>query len=147
AVACECREKILERRLLENWVAAGEQETVPLPVGKRVAYRLRFVDADADRLDLAAGAKRVERLIGALHAPPEHRGLRIPAAGEAVDVVDDEDVDPAHAEALNAVLVGAHDAIIGVVERGLERKWLVPLVGGVLGAEPPAHLGREHDVA
>ena len=33
-----------------------------------------------------------------------------------VEVVDDEDIDRIHAEPLQAVLIGAHDAVIAVVQ-------------------------------
>src|SRR5262249_14186636 len=63
--------------------------------------------------------------------------------------MDEEDVDAVHSRALHAVLIGPHDAVIGVVEIGLEREWLLPLVGAVLGApsgaEPAADLGRHHE--
>ena len=65
--------------------------------------------------------------------------------------MDEQDVDPVHAEALHAVLVGAHDAIVGVVEERLERERVLPLAARLLsrapGAEAAADLGREHPAA
>src|SRR4029079_2023890 len=101
--------------------------------------RLGFVYADADRLHLAGRAELVERLVGTLHGLLKHARLGILAVSEAVDVMKQQDVDAVHATALHAVLVGTHDAIIGVVEVRLERERIAPRVGRILGAAP----GRE----
>ncbi len=74
----------------------------------------------------------VERLGGAVHGGGVHLRLDLGAVGEGVDVVDVEDVDVVEAEPLQAVLVGAHDAVIGIVEIGLERQRLAPGVVGLL---------------
>ena len=66
-----------------------------------------------------------------------------------VEIVDDQDVDPRHAEALEAVLIGAHDAVIGVVPFDIEGEAAGPhavVEGFGVGRrlEDAADLGREH---
>ena len=68
---------------------------------------------------------RLELAKAALHA-----GLVAVIA--VVDVVDHQEVDPRQAEALQAVLVGAHHAVVAVVEAQLERQ----------AAGPEARAGR-----
>ena len=122
------RKQAVERLLLEQGVAAGKQERVPLAMVERVGDRLRLVDADADRLDVAVAAQFLERPIGALHRGAMHLRLLVRAVGVGVDVVDVEDVDVIEAEALDAVLVGAHGAVIAVVEHRLEGQGIGPRV-------------------
>ena len=141
-------EQGVERILLEEGVAPGEQEAVELAVLEGVGDRLHLVDAEADRLDVAVAAELVERLVGAFHRRPVHLRLQLGAVGEGIDVVDEEDVDAVEAEALEAVLVGAHGAVIGVVEPRLEGERLRPRIARLLGRAPrleaAADLGREH---
>ena len=66
---------------------------------------------------------------------------------QLVEVVDHQQVDRAEAEALQAVLVGAHDAVVAVVEVQRERQRVAPVllveqVGPGGGAQHAAHLGR-----
>ena len=71
-----------------------------------------------------------------------------------VEVVDDQDVDPRHAEALQAVLVGAHDAVIAVVAAVLELQPARPAGDAVdrgraridRRPEDAADLGREQEL-
>jgi hypothetical protein len=66
------------------------------------------------------------------------------------DIVDIEDVDPRHAEALKTVLERAHDAVIRIVVDRFEGQRVPPLIGegaGRVAAQQPADLGGEHPLA
>jgi hypothetical protein len=55
--------------------------------------------------------------------------MRLAAMLIDADIVHIESVDPRQAEALQAVLEGAHDPVIGIVVDRLERHHLPPLAG------------------
>src|SRR5207248_9355176 len=57
------RQQILERRLLEQGVAAGEQECVPIPPLHRLEQTLPLVDANADRSYRASCSQLFETAI------------------------------------------------------------------------------------
>ena len=96
------------------------------------------------RLELGERPPAAGRELGEIGGD-QRLGLVVPE----VEVVDDEDVDPRHAEALQAVLIGAHDAVIAVVEAVLERQPARPAMprSGVRRVdrrlEDAADLGRE----
>ena len=69
----------------------------------------------------------------------------------AVEVVDQQEVDPVDSEALQAVLERPHHAVVAVVEHGLELETADPLSpierAGLRGPpQEPSDLGRQHVV-
>src|SRR5215469_1936083 len=70
------RQQIVERRLLEEGIAAGEKKDVPGAPLHRLQQHLPFVDADPDRLHGAATAQLIERPIAALAERAHDRGMR-----------------------------------------------------------------------
>ena len=85
------------------------------------------VHAHAKSLDGAGAAELVERTIGARHGlcVSLFQHVALPAL---VDVVDQNDVERIGAESLQAVLDGAHRAVVAIVVADLE---------GVLAAGSP----------
>ena len=79
--------------------------------------------------------------------PGAPRVLR--AVGPDVEVVDQQDVDPPGAKALQAVLDRAHDPVIGVVVDQAERQAALELAmvesGRIARLEQAPDLGREHE--
>ena len=137
AVLLHRREQSVQRLLFEQRVAPGEQENVPGSMLQGVGDRLRLVDAEADRLDVAAAAQFVECPVAALHRRAKHELLPLHRlVGRDVDIVDIEDVDAIEAEALLAVLVGAHDRVVGVVEDGSNGKGSCQLSRGGIRIAP-----------
>ncbi len=147
AAALAERQEAVERLLVEQRVAAGEQEAVEVARFEEGLAGLPFVEAAADRLDDALLAQPEDRRIGALHGLAE--GLRIGVAMVApVRVVDEQDVDPVGTEPLHAVLDRAHDAVAAVIGcfdeggRGGEEARVERAAHRRLGH--PADLGRDH---
>ena len=64
------RQKVVEAALLEQRVAAGQQEAVRVAVGGEADTGLGLVDADADRPDHLLAAQLGQRPIGAVHGDP-----------------------------------------------------------------------------
>ncbi len=107
--------------LLEQRVATGQQNYIQSCVVHDTKASLHFVDADAEPKDRAGRTQALER-----SKPPAVRQCLemkrvFRAMRHRTDVVDIEDIDSGQAQALQAVLVGAKNAIVAVVELGLKR--------------------------
>ncbi len=113
-------QQIIERRLLEQGVAAGEQESVPIAPIQSLEQHLPLVDADADRAHRAGRSQFFERSIAAVAQSAHHSRMGFPAVLHRADIVHVEDVDPCQPEPLKAVLERAHDSVIGVVVDRIE---------------------------
>ena len=145
------RQQLVERALVEERVAVGEQEDVHVGLAGEPREHRRLVHAGADRPDHALGAEPLEG-----RPRPVDRGLPV-----VVRVVDERDVDPVEAEPLEALLERAADAVGGVVEDesdgpGADVERVVAAVEalavdvGVVGgsrlvADEPADLGRQDE--
>ena len=110
---------------------------------------LPFVDADTDRLHDLLRAKPFQRPPGAVHGLFEHFRLLAPAR-EDVDVVDEAHIHPLQPQPLQAVLEGAHGAVVAVVEmhgegRGIRPGREVDRVAPCR-AQQASDLGCQHEV-
>ena len=142
------RQEALQRGLLEERVPPGEQEAVEVAVPHAALEDLPLVGADADRADDAGGAEIVQRAIRPVH------GLAIPgvvvrAVGDRADVVDQHDVHPLEAQALEARGERLPRRCGRVVEHRRQRRRVdVRALPGRLGGpgdEAPPDLGREDE--
>ena len=106
----------IERILLAQRVAQGHEEEVEIEEldeardGAEVVHPCPDGADEPGVLQLLQGAEAARRQLRQMGCD-----LRLVAVVGEVQIVDDEDVDAVHAEALQAVLVGAHYAGIGVV--------------------------------
>ena len=137
--------------LLDQRVAAGEEEAVEVGLPEQRLAGLPFVDARADGGDAACGLELRERAVAALVEELAHFRVRyrLAAVGRHIDIVDQQDVDGLHPDPFEAGLVAAHHAVVGVVVHHLllgrvEEEVLPLFVRGAIDEEP-ADLGREHD--
>ncbi len=112
-------EELVEGLLFEQRVPPCEQEAVEIVLFQRLVADLPLIHADADGLDDAFAAQLVQRPPAPVHCMAEDFGLAV-AHGEAVDVVDERDVDALQPQALQAVLEGPHGPVVGVVEMHAE---------------------------
>ena len=142
----------LERVVLHQRVAQGHQEEVDVEQVEEARHHAELVDAGADRLDLAAAAQLLERPPAAADQLAQI-GLDLGLGGvmPEVEVVDDQQIDAVHAEALHAVLVGPHDRVVAVVEDMVELQAARPeaLIEPVRvrrRLEHAADLGRQHEL-
>ena len=55
--------------------------------------------------------------------------MRLGAVLVHADIVHVEDVDPRQAEPLETILIGSHDAVVGIVVDRIEWQRMTPLVG------------------
>ena len=141
------RQQIVERRLLQQRIAPGQQKRVPLAPFHRFEQDLALVDADPDRAHRAAAAQFFERAIAALAQGAHQRRMRLRPVLVGADIVHIEDVDPRQPEPLQTVLERAHDPVIGIVVDRIERQRMAAAVGmhaGRVRAQQAADLGREH---
>ena len=108
------REKRVERYLLEQRIAAGEEKEIGIDELEQPRARFPFVDARADRLHFAPVAQlregaptpRFDQLLDA------RLGCLTPAMHQAADVVHVENVDAIDTQALQARFVRAHYAVV-----------------------------------
>ncbi len=142
-------QEAVQGRLLQQGVAAGQQEDVELGFIEGRVADLPLVDAQADGVDRAAVAQGAHGLVAALEelAPPQ--GV-VGAVGGRAQVVGQQDVDVVAVQALQAGLEGPHHAVVAVVEHRLEGGGgdeAVPLGQGSAWAreahQAPADLGRD----
>ena len=108
------RQQLGQRRLVEQRVAAGEQQEVEVGVRERVDAHLPVVDAEAVALDGALGLEARKR--GNRHRPSPRETLRLGVAMRvARDVVDEHEVDACKRKPLQAVLDTTQRAVERIV--------------------------------
>src|SRR5665213_998418 len=141
---CTKRQEIVERRVFEERVSAGEHEAIEIACPREARTHVGALDADADRADDAFTAQALERTIGAIHRFGEALfiGVAMPAR---VDIVDEHDVGAANAEPLQAVLQRAHRAVEAVIVVKVEWK-LVLRAYAAVRPQHAADLGRQHEL-
>ena len=109
----------MQARLIEQRVRhRHEREIDRRPSGGRL-QRFPGIDADAEGLDVAGALQLLQRADAAVEKLTFMSGESV-AVKAGVEVVDDERVDRVEREPLQRLFVGAHDAVIGVVEMNLE---------------------------
>src|SRR5207248_2290810 len=107
----------VERGLLEQGVAAGEEEAVEIAGLGEALAGLPFIDADADRADRPFLTQAQQRTVASGHYLGEalvHGRLSLMRPD--VDVMDMDDIEPCQPETLQTILDRAQHAIIGIVE-------------------------------
>ena len=100
--------------LLQERVATGQEEHIPIADPQRVLADLVLVHAEADGLDLAAPTKLVHGAIAALGQIAEMARVLV-AMLEGADIMGQKDIDPVEPEALKIVLKGPHHPVIAVI--------------------------------
>jgi len=144
---------LFQRVVLHERVAQRQQEEVEIDQIEEARHHAELVDAGADAHDQARGPQLVERPpTGGGELGHERLDLGLDAVVPEVEVVDDQEIDAVHAEALQAVLVGAHDAIVAVVEDMVEMQPARPesgveALGMTRGLEDAPDLGRQDELA
>ena len=133
----QSRQERPQRRLVEQGVAAGKQEAIEIRLRQAIQANLPIVDPDADGGDGALVAQPSQGAIAAVHGFGEAQFLIRLAMVVWLDVVDQGNVDPIHAEALKAVLGRAHHAVIAVLMDHFERE----PAGIVFRARPSSNPG------
>ena len=101
------REKAVERVLLQQAIATGEQHGVEITGAREAFAHPRLVEANSNRLHYALFAQPCERRIGALHRFREARFDRVRAMRPDIHVMDEDDIDPLRAEPEQGLLEGA----------------------------------------
>ena len=134
------RQQLVQRALLQDRVAAGQQEAVEVAGARQAHQHLALIHAGADRADHALRAEPVQHRVGAVHHFRE----------VLVRIMDVHDVQAVDAQPRQAVLQRALDPVGAVVVVALDHPGAraVPGLGESAGArhvlEPPADLGRQH---
>ena len=108
------RQQLGQRRLVEQRVAAGEQQNVEVGVRERVDAHLPVVDAEAVALDGTLGLEARQRGNRAVHRLAKALRLGV-AMRVARDVVDEHVVDGSERKPLQAVLDAAQRAVERIV--------------------------------
>ncbi len=127
----------------------GDQRKIEVDLVDEGVHRLRLIEAHADGADVASAPELLESLDAAL----EERALMpgdCVAEKPSVEIVDDQCVNGRNAQPLQGLLVGAHDAVVGIVEHGLEGEPANPgraveRFGVRRSLQGPANLGRNPD--
>ena len=143
------REVVVQYVVVQQVVVLGDQEEVELHQVQEAWDEADEIDAGAHAGDGAAGTQLVQRAPAAgSHFLHQRADALLGVMEHLVEVVDHQQVDRAEAEALQAVLVGTHDAVVAVVEVQRERQRIAPVllveqVGTGGGAQHAAHLGGD----
>ena len=145
------RELALEHFLLEQCVAHRQKEEIDVEEVEEARNAAHGVEARPDPADHPGLAQFRKRPPPACLEVDEIGVERSRIVIPGVEVVNEQDVDPVDPEPLEAVLERAHDAVVAVVEHGLELEPAQPLVlDGVRPQRPAqdaADLGRYDVVA
>ena len=114
-------EFVVQRALVQQRVGHRDQEEVDGEARDEARDHAKHVDAHTDGLDLAT---RLEGLEGSEPATvlelAQERFHAVVAVVHRVEVVNEERVDHRDAHALDAVFIGPHHAVAGVVEADLD---------------------------
>ncbi len=117
------RQQLIERALLDERVAAGQHDAVDVGLARKAQAHRRLVEADADGADHAGATQLDEGRIAPGHCLSEAAiGLGLRAVRPHIDVMDQRDIDPRHAEPQQRLLEGSQRAIAAIVEGRLERQ-------------------------
>ena len=142
----------LEHILLHERVSKRDEEEVEADHVEKTRHHPDLVDAGADAANELVLAQFIER-------PPARSEELVEVSGDLllgrvepeVEVVDDKEVDPVHAQPHMRLLVGTHEAVVAVVMHMIEAEAPCPDAGveglGIGGREEAATcLGRQHEV-
>ena len=110
AAPCTLRQQFLRATLIEERVAACEQDAVDASVPGEPRQHSGLVHAHADGTDHAVTAQTLQRPVRTVHR------LRV----VIVRVVNENDVESLQAEPAEAFLDAAHDRVVGEIELGVE---------------------------
>src|SRR5438067_10620735 len=141
------RKQIVERPLLEQGVAPGEQKGVPVTPFHRLQQNFPLVDADPDRPNDPAPAQLLKRTVATFTKGAHDPEMRLCAMLLCTDVVYVENIDPSQAESLQTILERSDDPLVRVVKHAIERHWRPGYVArGLLGlrAQQPPDFRRQH---
>jgi hypothetical protein len=133
------RQQLAEPRLIEERVAASQQETVEVSLARKTHEHLRLVHPRADGMDRALSTEVIERSVCALD------GVVVVVVG----VVDVQDVDAVETQALQALFEGAHDAVVRKVEDrvdGRDAHESLSWFRRRARSQQPADLGRQDEL-
>src|SRR5690606_10167653 len=117
----------VERCLLKQRVSAGEKEDIPVPQSESVHENFPFIDAKADGLDDTGVAKFAQGLVSIVFELLPERLVSLDTGRRNANIVHIENIHAVEAETLQAVLEGAHDAVIAVVVLLIERQRIDPI--------------------
>ena len=92
------RQEFLQRVLVQERVAAGEQHAVEVAGLKEAHGRVSLVEAKAHRLDHTLAPQLVHSSVGTLHGLAEALVRQFEPVGPHVHVVQEQDVDAGKAE-------------------------------------------------
>src|SRR5712691_2315745 len=116
------RELAMQNILVDQRVWHRDEEEIDRPSIEETPYHRFFVDADANRRDLRGTLQFIERLPARLELAEPGRDIQLGLVVSEVEVVDHKGLYPVQAEPHQAVLVGAHDAVVRIVEPRNERE-------------------------
>ena len=115
--------RFIERPLLEQGVAPGEQKGVPVTPFHRLQQNFPLVDADPDRPNDPAPAQLLKRTVATFTKGAHDPEMRLCAMLLCTDVVYVENIDPSQAESLQTILERSDDPLVRVVKHAIERHW------------------------
>src|SRR5260370_14805859 len=130
------RKQLGEADLVQQRLAAGEQETIQIRTPSQAGKHLRLVHSGTEGADQLLAAKLVEGPIS-----PAQRLIE-----KVVGVVDVEDVHPLQSQAFETRLERAHDPVVREVENWIEGRRAKPALVWLRRSallEEPADLRRE----
>ena len=108
------RQQFVERTLVKQAVAAGEQKAVEIAFPGETGEHFPLVHAGADGADDAFTAEPFQRRIGSADG-------FLPMV---IRIVDMQNVDAVDIKAAQAIFERAHNAIVAVVKNGFEGRWV-----------------------
>lgn len=119
------RQQVGFSRPVEQGIAPGHHDGIERAGLDEPRCDIALVDADTDRLDMTGLSEIVERPVAALDGLVETPLVGIPV-GEAVDIVDIDQIEIGNAETVCRLLERTHRSGIAVVEDRLEPQWRGP---------------------
>ena len=112
--------------MVEQVVVLGDEKKIQIQQVEEAGDQPHGVDAGAETANRAAAAQFLQRPPAAGGQFDLERCHPFGGMKQQVEVVDHQEFDGAEAQALQAVLVGTHDAVVAVVEVQRERERLLP---------------------
>ncbi len=146
------REQVFQRYLVEQRVATSQQKAIEVGLARKSCEHLGLVHAGAHGADHPVASQPVQGSIGSIE--------RLVVV--VVRVVDVEDVDSCKAQPFQALLDGAHHAVIAEVEDRVHRWGAAKRLAGLgwrarsqqapdlageselVAGHPPQHLSHAH---